>query len=38
MPLPVTTGLIVLGVMIVVGVVAYLIDEGLERHEHTRER
>jgi hypothetical protein len=36
MPLPVTVGLIVLAVMAVVGVTAYLIDEGTERHERKR--
>jgi hypothetical protein len=35
MPLPVTVSFIVLGVMIIVGAAAYLIDEGTERHEHT---
>jgi len=37
MPLVVTVGLIVLGVVIVVGTAAYLIDESMERHERTRE-
>jgi hypothetical protein len=37
MPLVVTVGLIVLGVIIVVGTAAYLIDESMERHEHTHE-
>jgi len=36
MPLVVTVGLIVVGVIIVVGTAAYLIDESMERHEHTR--
>jgi preprotein translocase subunit SecE len=38
MPLVVTTSLIVLGVMVIVGAAAYLIDESTERHERTRER
>ena len=33
MPLPLTVGLIVLGVIIVVGTAAYLIDENEERLE-----
>jgi len=37
MPLVVTVGLIVLGVIIVVGAAAYLIDESMERHERPRE-
>ena len=37
MPLVVIVGLIVLGVIIVVRTLAYLIDESMERHEHTRE-
>ena len=36
MPLPLTAGLVVLGVMLVIGVVAYLIDETTDRHEHSR--
>jgi hypothetical protein len=37
MPLVVIVGLIVLGVIIVIGTAAYLIDESMERHEHNRE-
>jgi hypothetical protein len=37
MSLVVIVGLIVLGVIIVVGTAAYLIDESMERHEHRRE-
>jgi hypothetical protein len=35
MPLVLTVGLIVLGVMIVIGAAGYLIDESTERHERT---
>jgi hypothetical protein len=35
MPLPLTVGIFVLAVMIIVGVTAYLIDESTERHERT---
>jgi len=35
MPLPVTVGLFVLAVIVIVGVTAYLIDESTERHERT---
>lgn len=35
MPLPVTVGLCVFLVIVIVGVTAYLIDESTERHEHT---
>jgi hypothetical protein len=38
MPLVVTVGLIVLGVIVVIGATAYLIDESMERHEQTREQ
>ena len=38
MPLPLITGLIVLGVLIIVGAAAYLIDESTERHERTRQQ
>jgi preprotein translocase subunit SecE len=38
MPLPLITGLIVLVVLIIVGAVAYLIDESTERHERTRQQ
>jgi hypothetical protein len=36
MPLVVTVSLFVVGVIIVVGTAAYLIDESMERHEHIR--
>jgi hypothetical protein len=38
MPLPLTVGLILLGVIVIVGVAAYLIDENAERHERTRDQ
>ena len=33
MPLPLTVGLIALGVIAIVGAVGYLIDKSVERHE-----
>ena len=38
MPLTLIVSLIVLGVMIIVGAAAYLIDESTERHERTRQQ
>jgi hypothetical protein len=38
MPLPVTVGIILLGVIVIVGVAAYLIDENTERLEHSGDR
>jgi hypothetical protein len=35
MPLPVIVGLIVLGVIVAIGMVAYAIDESAERNEHS---